>query len=149
MKPVALALALASTLAGAVAARSSAAAVTVRPPAGVTGRYALERPNGGCLLDVAELSGGRIRFQLFCDRGEPSHNTGSIAGTARLSGGVAVYRVEQLGGVCELRMTFRRGRMEMVQNERDGGCGFGYGVEADGRYERTRTRPSFDLAHAR
>jgi len=140
MKHVLVGLALLSQFSGA----------TLNPAArrtdGVAGRYSMERANGsGCLLDMAEFQRQRIRFQLFCDRGAPSYNMGFIEGMVPIARGVAVFRDHGQGGVCELRITFRHARMEVVQREEHGGCGFGYGVTADGTYRRIRTRPAFDL----
>jgi hypothetical protein len=126
-------------IAALLASAPALAAQTVR----VTGSYAVDRGNeAGCVLDVRELIGGRAHFALECSRGAPSYNSGYIEGFVSLRGSDATFVTTAYGGRCELRFRFAGDAVTVAHEEEGGGCGFGYGVHADGAYRRTAPAPT-------
>jgi hypothetical protein len=124
------------------------AAARSAPNAAVTGTYEWHRGTGaGCMLAVARQGRDSIAFQLECNRGAPSYNSGFVDGVIPLRDGVAIFRTSEYRNLCELRIRFR-GRMATVtQTGEDVDCGFGAWVSADGTYRRiSRARPRWDLA---
>jgi hypothetical protein len=101
----------------------------------------------GCTVEILERGADSVRFQLGCSRGAPSYNSGTTDGVIALRDGKAVYYTTEYGGSCELRFVFGRARVTVTEVEVQNGCGFGYGVVAEGTLRRTsRRRPAFDLS---
>jgi hypothetical protein len=48
----------------------------------------------------------------------------------------AVYSTAEFGGPCQITFRFSGGEVSVDQEEQKQGCGFGYGVVADGKYEK-------------
>lgn len=112
----------------------------------VTGTY--EGPHSGS-LDVLELPGRRIRFDLVVLQDVPSSqgpDQGEAAGTVALRNGVAMYRVpvdpdNPNRGGGKLTMRFYRGKVRISE---EGDLDFGLGVIASGTYiQHSRKPPKF------
>jgi hypothetical protein len=73
-------------------------------------------------------------FDLECNRGVPSYNSGVIGGTIVIKDGKAVYRTTEFAGLCELKFNFTIDVVSIIQNGSDIDCGFGHGVYCDGMY---------------
>ena len=118
-------------------------------PSRITGTYSLAFKHdrfAGCTLEIEELRGGRARFQLDCNRGAPDYNMGQASGFIPLVGDTATYMASNDGGTCVIRFIFMRYVARGTQDESKAGCGFGYGVFADGIYKvRNHRKPLWDL----
>jgi len=113
-----------------------------KKPKTLTGTYTLKLRNraGGTLL-VHQLSPTRIEFDLECNRGAPSYNMGMAHGTMDVNDGIAVYRVTEFNGPCEIRFDFRASVVNIKQNGDDFACGFGHGVDCGGAYRLVSHKP--------
>jgi len=95
-------------------------------PAGTTATYrgvALRR------LSLRRAPHGALDFTLDALRPNPDLNSGSIAGRLVPSGARATF--VDAKNDCRLTFAFYGAQLTIVQR---GGCGFGYGVSASGRY---------------
>ncbi len=118
--------------------------VAMKSPA-LTGTYILKRTKGavGSLL-VRQLSPTSIEFELECNRGAPSYNSGMVRATIDVLDGIAVHRVSEFGGPCEIKLTFTETAVSVSQSGTAFECGFGNGVYCDGIYRlRNRKPPKF------
>lgn len=106
-----------------------------KKPLILTGTYTLKLRNraGGTLL-VRQIAPTRIEFDLECNRGAPSYNSGLAHGTIDVRDGIAVYRVTEYNGPCEIRFDFRARVVNIAQDGDDFACGFGHGVDCSGAY---------------
>ncbi len=111
----------------------------------VTGHYLLTKEEFRNSLDVQQLSGGKIKFDLLAlwvsyNNPENIHN-GELQGIATLEKGVAIY---DQGG-CKIKIEFFPKRVRVTKLD-DAGCGFGANVTADGTYRKLDSkRPKLDL----
>ncbi len=95
---------------------------------------------GGSLLVLDR--GKNIDFQLELWRGGPSYNEGSLEGSVPLEGEKGTFRAGKGDDACEIAFEFRGERAMLTTVGTDSGCGFGYGVHADGTYVRkSRKKP--------
>ena len=111
----------------------------------LTGTYSLKRSKGavGSLL-VRQLSSNSIEFELECNRGAPSYNSGMARATIDVIDGIAVYRISEFGGPCEIKLTFTETAVSVSQSGIGFECGFGHGVYCGGTYRlRNRKPPKF------
>jgi hypothetical protein len=101
------------------------------------------REKGGGVLRVVDR-GDRADFQLELWRGAPSFNEGSLEGRVVLDDGKGTFRTGSGDHACEIAFAFRGKEAVLATVGTDAGCGFGYGVHADGTYVRTsRNKPVF------
>ena len=112
----------------------------------LTGTYAVHWTRGArCALEILQLPGAKVRFQLYCNRGAPSYNSGVASGVIGVRNGAGVYATAEYGGRCEIRFKFRGNRVTVTQQGSDSDCGFGHNVYCDGIYRvRSRKRPRFE-----
>src|SRR5262245_15939061 len=113
-----------------------------KKPATLTGTYTLNfRKGAGGTLQVRQFSPNRIEFDLDFNRGAPSYNMGFAHGTIEVNNGIAVYRVTEYNGPCEIRFDFRANVVNIKQNGDDFACGFGHGVDCSGAYRLVSHKP--------
>ena len=139
-----LALALCALIPGLTAGADAAAPAHPRPPSArsVTGEYNARKFRGRDTgyLEVQELSGGRIKFELIAlgqvlSPGGPTIS--AAAGVIPLSRRVAVY--QRRDGSLTLRFTGHR-----VLVTEQGDMGFALGASPGGAYARHSRVPAFD-----
>lgn len=112
-----------------------------KPPA-LTGTYVFKGRNGaGGTLLVRQVSPNRIEFELECNRGAPSYNSGLARATVDVLDGLAVYRVTEFNGPCEIKMNFKGTAVVVSQTGVGFECGFGNGVHCGGTYRLKNRRP--------
>lgn len=99
-------------------------------PSGRSGTY----DRGEDSLDVLEVAPGKLRFELMLtfEAGNPDSPNGQLCGEVALDkAGRGTFAEED----CELAFSFpAKGPVVLTQK---GGCGFGAGVIADGKYARS------------
>jgi len=108
------------------ASRPQAGAYVGAGPAGTTPTYrgvALRK------LSLRRAPHGALDFTLDALRPNPDLNSGSIAGRLVPSGARAMF--VDANNDCRLTFAFYGAQLTIAQA---GGCGFGYGVSASGRY---------------
>ena len=115
--------------------------VAKKSPA-LTGTYLLKRTKGavGSLL-VRQLSPTTIEFELGCNRGAPSYNSGMVRATIDVLDGIAVHRISEFGGPCEIKLTFTGTAVSVSQSGTAFECGFGHAVYCDGTYRLKNRKP--------
>ncbi len=121
---------------GLVADLAPLAAVLAAPTPDVSGSYA----NEFGAIEVEKIGGEEIRFSLDVNRGPPSYNMGTIRdATATLVGNKATYRNTEFGE-CTITMTFEADQVALKSSPGTTtlGCGFGFGVKADGVFRKVR-----------
>jgi len=100
-------------------------------PAKLSGSYEMRASRRQGSLDVMDLGGGRLRFDLLADlvvNGNTGNvRTGLTCGEVALSQGRGSYRAEG----CRLDFLFHAKGVEITQS---GDCGYGMGVSAEGSY---------------
>ncbi len=112
----------------------------------VTGHYRLRQNEFRNSLDVQQLPGGKIKFQLVAlwvsyNNPENVHN-GELRGIVTLDKGVAIYET----GTCKITMRFTLNRVAITESDESGDCGFGANVTAAGSYRKINSRtPTFDF----
>jgi hypothetical protein len=95
----------------------------------------------GCTLKVVHHTTldpfNKIDFELSCNRGAPSFNSGFAQGTISEGKNVAAFtRYDPVSGeTCNLVFRFIEAAVEVTQIGMDYACGFGHGVYAEGTYE--------------
>ena len=115
--------------------------VSKKSPA-LTGTYVLRgRKGSGAMLQVRQSSPNQIDFDLQCHRGAPSYETGGAGATIDVLNGIAVYRVGEFNGPCEIRFDFKGTTVVISQTGADFACGFGHGVSCAGTYKLTSRNP--------
>lgn len=118
--------------------------VAKKSPA-LTGTYVLKGRNGaGGTLLVRQVSPGSIEFELECNRGAPSYNSGSVRATIEVRDGIAVHRITEFSGPCEIKLNFKGTAVVVSQSGIGFECGFGHGVYCGGTYRlKSRKQPKF------
>ena len=107
----------------------------------LTGTYSVSYSNGaGSILKVIHETSDepidRLRFELYCNRGAPSFNSGVADGIILVSGDTAVYNTcYEIYGPCSIVFRFSENAVEVTQIGGAFDCGFGHAVYADGVYE--------------
>lgn len=108
----------------------------------VTGTYSVKWKRGAlCVLGVQQLPDDKIKFELDCNRGAPSYNSGTASGTIAIKDHVAVYSTTEFNGKCEIKFQFQKSKVIVSQTGGDFECGFGHGVTCDGSYTLTSRKP--------
>jgi hypothetical protein len=112
----------------------------------LTGTYVLKaRKGAGGTLLVRQVSPTSIEFELECNRGAPSYNSGMASATIDVLDGIATYRVSEFNGPCEINFNFKGTAVVISQTGADIACGFGHGVYCGGTYRvRSRKPPRFN-----
>jgi hypothetical protein len=114
-------------------------------PRNVTGQYRLRQEEFHNRLDVLQLPGGKIKFQLVAlwvshNNPENIHN-GELRGEVTLRNGLAT-----LPGNCKITMTFTANKVVVTEGEETEACGFGANVTAAGSYRKIDSKkPKFDF----
>lgn len=110
-----------------------------------TGIYLLKRTkDAGCELKILQIGNNGLKFELSCNRGAPSYNSGAAYGTIDIENNVATYYHQGASDPCQIQFQFQGTTVVVSQNGTDAACGFGWGVYADGTYSLvTRERPMF------
>lgn len=112
----------------------------------VTGQYRLRQDEFRNRLDVQQLPGGKIKFQLVAlwvshNNPENIHN-GELQGVVSLDNGLAIYET----GSCNITMKFTSTRVVITESDANGDCGFGVKVTAAGSYRKIDSnKPKFDF----
>lgn len=117
-----------------------------KQPTNVTGHYRLRKDEFRNRIDVQQLPGARVKFDLLAlwvshYNPENVHN-GTLQGIAGLKDGVAIFE----DGGCKLRIEFLPNKVRIIQSDEVGDCGFGANVTATGTYRKIDSRkPKFDF----
>lgn len=97
------------------------------------GNYAVNHKkktgSGYQMLKIHAKESGTLLFYLEVGRGAPDYNSGSLYGKLNRNANTGNY--EYKGG-CKL--IFTKSKTTISVKTIAGDCGFGYGVEADGKY---------------
>ena len=114
-------------------------------PRNVTGHYVMRRGQFHNLLDVQQLPGGKIKFDLvalWVSHSPENIHDGEIQAIVSLENGVAVYQE----GECRIKMEFLPTRVRISESDEAGDCEFGVNVTAAGSYRKIDTKnPKFDF----
>lgn len=102
-------------------------------------------------IKILALGKGKLRvaFELvypYIDgTGERSANMGYADGTATIEGDTAVYSSDEFGQ-CEITIKFiKPGTIKVMQSDTDSDCGFGFNVNAGGKYKKSSgAKPKFE-----
>jgi hypothetical protein len=111
----------------------------------VTGQYRLRHQEFHNRLDVLQLPGGKIKFQLVAlwvshNNPENIHN-GELRGEVTLRNGQAT-----LPGNCKITMKFSANKVVITEGDETDDCGFGANVTAAGSYRKIDSKkPKFDF----
>ena len=114
---------------------------------GVTGQYRLRNRTTENTLDVLLLPGGKVKIYLYASwigsAATGNVNTGEIKAVIPLRNGTALYE----SGECKITIRFVGRRRAIVEQvEKNGDCGFGLNVSAQGIYQKRSSRaPKFDF----
>jgi TPR repeat protein len=113
---------------------------------GVTGTYWSDGDNSLIKqVMVQELSGGRIRFELWASGAlscvDMWAREGEASGRVVLTGHDAVWETQEFLERCRLRFSFGPDEITLTQDGLAQDCGFGGEVYADGTYRRTSRQP--------
>lgn len=101
---------------------------------------------------IQALGKNRIRIEMelmypFEVNGERMVHTGMATGEAVITGNTAVFVPDdavEADERCKITLRFTKPGTLVVSTENNSGCGFGFNVEADGTYRKTRAaKPSF------
>jgi hypothetical protein len=128
-----------------VAAGQTPSATKAKPTGNVTGHYRLRHEEFRNRIDVQQLPGARVKFDLLAlwvshYNPENVHN-GTAQGIVRMENGIAIYEADG----CKLKIEFLPNKIRITQSE-DGDCGFGANVTATGTYRKIDNRkPKFDF----
>lgn len=112
----------------------------------VTGQYRLRKDEFRNSLNVRQLPGGKVKFELIAlwvshNNPQNIHN-GELHGVVSLKNGVAIYE----NGTCRITMRFTSTKVEVTESDENGECGFGANVTAAGSYRKINSRiPKFDF----
>ena len=118
----------------------------IRIPRNVTGQYRFRQDEFRNRLDVKQLPGGKIKFQLVAlwvshNYPENIHN-GELHGVVKIDQGVATYQNED----CTITMRFTLGKVVITESAANPPCGFGVNVTAAGSYLKVNSKnPKFDF----
>jgi hypothetical protein len=83
-----------------------------------------------------------VLFYMYVNRGAPSYNMGEIYGRMSIKSFQGLYHSQSsnLEVSCKFTCDFKGDRIEIVVQENQDDCGFGYGVYLDGNYKRKSHR---------
>jgi hypothetical protein len=96
---------------------------------------------GGTLM-VIQMSDNKLRFDLECNRGAPSYNSGKTSAIIPVKRSTAIFHTTEFGGECKIRFEFQKNAVVISQTGSDADCGFGFGVHCDGKYRlKIRKQP--------
>jgi hypothetical protein len=115
----------------------ASSAATAQP---FTGRWEQRGQNESGLWLVTEQIKNTVKFEIALSRGAPSYNSGWIQGEVELKGNLGHFNKITESGVCEISFRFEAKQVELKQEGDYRGCGFGYGVHADGVLKRTSNK---------
>jgi hypothetical protein len=109
----------------------------------ISGTYRTDRPNGaGCFIKVIlepfTMPFDNISFELLCNLGAPSYNSGYTMSTVLMADNLAVFSHNDK---CSIVLEFREDELKVTQIGRDFDCGFGHGIYADGIYSLVNLKP--------
>lgn len=77
-------------------------------------------------------------FYLELGRGAPSYNSGAMVGKLSSdANNMAHYETNDGSNQCKLSFLFQDKSVQITSHEEENGCGFGYGVYANGVYTQT------------
>lgn len=126
-----------------MATRATAEQPVRRDTNNFTGTYVMDLGNktGGTLM-VIQMPDNKLEFNLECNRGAPSYNSGETSGTIPVKHATAIFQTTEFGGECKIRFEFSKNEVVISQTGSDADCGFGFGVHCDGKYGlKSRKRP--------
>lgn len=95
------------------------------------------------VLTVYPLSKGYCIFHLEVNRGKPSYNSGELRGKIKITrDGKASYSVKdsKYDINCILSFSFQADKVIIVTDPNACKCSFGYGVSADGEFNKTSSK---------
>ncbi|HYA31617.1 MAG TPA: hypothetical protein VED67_02575, partial [Thermodesulfovibrionales bacterium] len=91
---------------------------------------------------VIQMPDNKLQFNLECNRGAPSYNSGETSGTITVKNATALFQTTEFGGECTIKFEFQRNGVIISQTGSDADCGFGFGVHCDGKYRlKSRKQP--------
>ena len=69
-----------------------------------TGTYVMDLGNKvGCTLMVIQMPDEKLQFDLECNRGAPSYNSGETSGTIAVKNAIAIFQTTEFGDGCKTR----------------------------------------------
>jgi hypothetical protein len=101
---------------------------------------------------IQALGGNKLKIEMelvypFEVNGERTVHTGTATGEAVITGDTAVFTPHysrEANEECKIILKFTKPGTLIVSTENNRGCGFGFNVEADGRYRKTSSaKPKF------
>ncbi len=108
----------------------------------ISGIYSFgESPEkAGGILYLYPAHDSTYLFYLELGRGAPSYNSGAMVGEFTLgANNTAHYELIDAANRCRLSFLFQETSVQISSHEAANGCGFGFGVSADGVYTQTST----------
>ena len=102
-------------------------------------------------IKILALGKGKLRvafdltYPYIDGTGEVTANLGTADGTATIEGDTAVYSSDEYGQ-CTIKIKFTKpGTIEVTQSDTDSDCGFGFNVNAGGKYKKSSgAKPKFE-----
>lgn len=109
---------------------SMAAPVTAEQPArsdanNFAGTYVMDLGNKASgTLAVIQMPDNKLQFDLECNTGAPSYNSGETSGTIAVKNATAIFQTTEFGGQCKIRVEFQKKGVVITQTGSDADCGF-------------------------
>jgi hypothetical protein len=99
---------------------------------------------------IQALGKGKFRIGMsliYPDKdamGNPSANMGTLDGIGKITGDIGIYESNEFG-YCKVTVKFvKPGQIKVSQEDKDGGCGFGLNVSANGTFTKVSgKKPKF------
>lgn len=93
-------------------------------------------------IDIKMINENKIVISFFICKGAPSYNQGFFIDTLDYKNNQAIYNYEDLEFDCKIIFTFTKYGVDVKQETKNDNnyCGFGYGVIADGYFEKTTSK---------
>lgn len=111
----------------------------------ISGKYQFVLNEGrGCILAVVLEPTDEIGFELLCNRGAPSYNSGYAKGKTLIVNNIAVYSPKffpDKDQQCSIVFQFEENKVIVTQLGESFECGFGHAVYASGTYELIDNKP--------
>ena len=95
------------------------------------------------VIQVKRIANRKIVMTFFVCKGEPSYNSGGfVVDTLKCSNNIAIYTDPESDSSCKITFKFDKNGVTVKEETTDfnAGCGFGHGVNANGRYKKTSSK---------
>lgn len=91
-------------------------------------------------IQIKKITDDKVAMTFETNKGAPSYNSGSFIDTLEYKNNIVIYTApEDIDASCKITFHFdEKGiTVEEKTDNPDAGCGFGFGVMADGFYKQT------------